>query len=308
MNIKGIIAIALVAVFVFAAGFYIPKFLQSWDINVSVKKKAQVQTQTSTYDVQALAQQVVPAEGVKLGVKFGDIGPKLIQSGTIDLEKFKAIYQGANALTDEQLEILTLGRDQEITVNAGNAHFLLNLFWALGLANKNKILDEGVMVEGGRAKVGNFASTGGWTVSKTKAVNYYSKFQIIPISADQQKIVEEVANGVFRPCCNNSTAFPDCNHGMAALGLAELMVSQGATPDQIFDALKAMNSYWFSNQYIELAGYFEAKVVTAWKDVPARTVLGREYSSSSGWKKVHDWLSANNFLPPATNVGSSCGV
>ena len=26
MNIKGIIAIALVAVFVFAAGFYIPKF------------------------------------------------------------------------------------------------------------------------------------------------------------------------------------------------------------------------------------------------------------------------------------------
>lgn len=44
--------------------------------------------------------------------------------------------------------------------------------------------------------------------------------------------VEEVAAAVYRPCCNNHTPFPGCNHGMAMLGLLELMAPQRASADE----------------------------------------------------------------------------
>jgi hypothetical protein len=46
---------------------------------------------------------------------------------------------------------------------------------------------------------------------------------LIPLTAEQQALVEEVAAEIYRPCCNNSTLFPDCNHGMAMLGFLELL-------------------------------------------------------------------------------------
>lgn len=44
--------------------------------------------------------------------------------------------------------------------------------------------------------------------------------------------VEEVAAAVYRPCCNSHTPFPGCNHGMAMLGLLELMAPQRASADE----------------------------------------------------------------------------
>src|SRR3989344_5181140 len=125
------------------------------------------------------------------------------------------------------------GKDKKITVNQDNSYFLLNFLWAFGLVNKNPILEEGPLMKyGGLAGAGNFASTGGWSLAKSGAMGYYSKYAILPLNAAQQAQVEDFANNSYRPCCNNSTAFSDCNHGMAALGMAEIMAYQGAGAEE----------------------------------------------------------------------------
>jgi hypothetical protein len=47
---------------------------------------------------------------------------------------------------------------------------------------------------------------------------------LIKLTPEQQKKVGEIAQNVYRPS-GNSTWFPDCNHGMAALAAIELMVA-----------------------------------------------------------------------------------
>ena len=58
-------------------------------------------------------------------------------------------------------------------------------------------------------------------------MNHYSMHRFIVLTPEQQALVEKVSKGIYRPCCGNSVYFPDCNHGMAMLGLLELMASQG---------------------------------------------------------------------------------
>ena len=43
----------------------------------------------------------------------------------------------------EQQAILTQGSDKAVVIDHSSAHFLLNFFWAVGLANRNAILLEG---------------------------------------------------------------------------------------------------------------------------------------------------------------------
>ncbi len=266
------------------------------------------QPSTTTTNLSALALAVLPEKGYATNVVWGDIGPKLIESGAIDLEKFKQIYSYQGGLTQEQLEILTKGSNKKIMINEENAHFVINVLWALGLVNKNKILDEGPMQKYSDGNIGGYASTGGWTLGKKPSTELYSSTEIVVLNEEQQRVVEEVANNVYRPCCNNPTSFPDCNHGMAALALAEIMASQGASADEIFSALKAFNSFWFPQQYYELALYFKLKEGKEWNDVDAETVLGRAYSSASGWFAVHQWLQEKGALPQLQGGGGSCGA
>jgi hypothetical protein len=112
-------------------------------------------------------------------------------------------------------------------IHQENQHFLLNLFWAFGLANQNRVLTEGQMMSNGKEEVVRFASTGGWTLARKPLLEIYSRYPIVSLTEEQQKRLEEVAQGVYRPCCDNPTHFPDCNHGMAMLGLLELMASRG---------------------------------------------------------------------------------
>ena len=77
--------------------------------------------------------------------------------------------------------------------------------------------------------MGGFASTGGWTLGVKKATELYASTKIMSLTDEQQARLLEVASQVYRPCCNNPTHFPDCNHGMAMLGLLELMASQDAS-------------------------------------------------------------------------------
>jgi hypothetical protein len=260
-------------------------------------------------DRAALVKQVNPPEGFKLAVVYGDIGPKVIAAGGIDEQKFVELYkQNGKPLRDEELAILHGGVNSPIVVNSENSYFLLNFFWAVGLTNKNSVLEQGPMMQGGKAQVGQFASTGGWTIGAKDSTALYSNAELIKLTAEQQARVEEVAKNAYRPCCGNSTYFPDCNHGMALLGLLELMASQNATVDQMYTAAKQVNAFWFPDQMLEVATYMKAVEGKDFKAADAKRVVSAELFSSKGYQRVFKQLADKGLIPEQSDNGSSCGV
>jgi hypothetical protein len=226
-----------------------------------------------------LYEQVNPKDGYALSVSYGDLGPRLVASGMISYDAIAALYENSGRpLSAEQTEILKNGSGQEIVIDAENAHFLLNFFWAVGLANRNSILTEGAMVQQSEGQIERFASTGGWTLANKPITELYASMDLIPLTAAQQKLVEEVAAAVYRPCCNNHTLFPDCNHGMAMLGILELMASRGATADEMFEAAKYVNAYWFPQQTLETALYLKSSEGIDFEDANAKLVVGDQFS------------------------------
>ncbi|OGN98356.1 MAG: hypothetical protein A2Z71_09050 [Chloroflexi bacterium RBG_13_50_21] len=254
-------------------------------------------------------EQVNPPDGYEIPAVFGDVGLQLVASGAIDLAKFTALYRQQNKpLSDDQMALLTKETVAKVVINPQNATFLLNFFWALGLANQNDILSEGPMMAGGRDKVGGFASTGGWTLGAKKPVEIYASTKVITMTDEQQARLVEVAAGVYRPCCDNPTHFPDCNHGMAMLGLLELMASQNASTDEMFTAAKYVNAFWYPQQILEVAAAFKATKNVDFAEADAREVVSSQFSSISGFRAVHQWLSQNGLLEQAPSSGGSCGV
>lgn len=252
-----------------------------------------------------------PPEGYEINATYGDIGPKMLEMGVIDLEKFKQPYeQSEQKLNQEQLDILTKGVDKKIKISPENSYFLLNFFWAFGLANQTKILTEGEMVKYGDGQVGSFASTGGWNaVTKSgNAMDYYAKRTIVPLTEDQEKLVNEVASNVYRPCCGNSTAFPDCNHGMALLGIFELMAAQGATQSEMYEAGKYINSYWFPANAFDAALYFKNKDGKEFEDIDAKAFLSNDVFSATGAQNVKKWLVDKGVQEKPPAQGGGCGV
>ncbi|HLD94013.1 MAG TPA: hypothetical protein VI703_07420 [Anaerolineales bacterium] len=164
------------------------------------------------------------------------------------------------------------------------------------------------MMQGGEEQIGRFASTGGWTLATRPLGELYASIPIVPLTMVQQRRLEEVASQVYRPCCNNPTHFPDCNHGMAMLGLLELMASQGASKEEMVDAAKYANAFWYPNQYVELAQYFQSAQDRNFAEIDGQELVSRTYSSSSGFTAVHEWLADNNLLPSTSGGGSGCGV
>jgi hypothetical protein len=256
------------------------------------------------------AQQVSLPDSYTLPVSFGDLGPRLIEAGAIDYDRFVQNYeQAGQPLTEEQLALLTEGSDQPVTIDRHNAYFLLNFLWALGLTNQNPILTEGQMMEyGGIEKIGSFASTGGWTLGAKAPTELFASAALIPLTPEKQAHLEEVAEGVYRPCCNNHTAFADCNHGMAMLGLLALMASQDATTEEMFEAAKYINAFWFPQQTLEAAVVFKVTENQDFAQIDARKLVGPQFSSGSGSKQVHQWLADNGLLQQAPDSGGSCGA
>lgn len=251
-------------------------------------------------DLSKLPDEVIPKEGFELPISWGDVGPILLDIGAIDLTKFEKTMQ----VTDEQKEILTRGSDKPIKIDSENSRFVVNMLWALGLAQKSKVYDEGPMGKEYKDKVGNFASTGGWTLGKLQATSYLGNYFIIDLTSEQQEKVAEIAKNVYRPCCGNNTAFPDCNHGMAALGAIELMVKEGLNDEEIYKNLLVLSSYWFPQNYLTAATYF-ARQGIKWEDIDAKLVLGQEYSSAQGAMALSGKVGP---LPYGGQAGGSCGA
>ncbi len=257
----------------------------------------------------ALAAQVNPPAGFRLPAVYGDLGPRLLEAGGIDYDRFVQTYERAGRpLTNAQLAILTEGNDEPIVIDQENAYFLLNFFWAVGLTNQNPLLTEGMMAQASEGNIGRFASTGGWTIGQKPATELYASTLLIPLTMEQQALVEQVAAGVYRPCCNNPTAFPDCNHGMAMLGALELLASQGASEDEMFTAAKYINAFWFPQQAMETAVFFKSTMDLDFAEVDGRMAVGPEVFSATGFQQMHQWLVEGGELPQGPQGGASCGV
>lgn len=258
-------------------------------------------------ELQQITNQVLPENGYEINARWGNIGPNLINSGAIDIDKFKELYNSEGGLKPEELEILGKGSNSKIKITRENSHFILNMLWAFGLAQKNSLLTEGEMSKNGDYK--RFASTGGWTIAKKSLDAIYSKFNWLNLNSEQESDIKRIANDIYRPCCNNNTAFPDCNHGMAALGLIEIMVANGNSDKEIYDALKRFNSFWFSSSYLETAIYFKKIKNIEWNDIDSKEILSKEYSSASGWaKNIHAQLEKMPELLPKNLEAGGCGA
>ena len=247
---------------------------------------------------------VLPPKGVELPVVWRDMGVQLVESGAIDEERFKALYESRGQFTNEYKNLLSGKNNGKIIITKENSSYVLNLFWALGLANKNQILEQGEMSDPAYGGAKNFASTGGWSLAKGNPMDHYSMHQFIVLTDVEQALVDKVSRGIYRPCCGNSVHFPDCNHGMAMLGFLELMASQGVNEQDMWKAALTLNSYWFPDTYITIATYMQEKGIE-WKDVSPKEMLGATYSSARGFANI-----ASQVKQPAgqQQSGSGCGV
>ncbi len=242
-------------------------------------------------------------------VVWGDLGVKMVNAGVIDRDKFLQIYADRGGLSSAEKKLLDGTDNGKIVVNEENSGVILNLLWALGLGNKNDVLDNGEMKDPRYGNLGNFASVGGWIIAKGNPVDHYSKHQFITLTKEQQELVDRTSRNIFRPCCGNSTHFPDCNHGMAMLGLIELMASQGATESQIYEIALVMNSFWFPDQYVAIGAYLNSKGTSIDKIDP-KQVLGVEFSSGQGFQKIMSEITQpiGSGSAPTRKSGGGCGV
>lgn len=205
-------------------------------------------------------------------LEWKDFVPQLVKEGVIDPSKLES----ALLLTEAQQAVLRGDYKGQIEINEENADFLLSVFWPLGIANKSGVLEQSPMMSyEDRAYL---ASTGGWTGGKEESGDaYFNRYQLVNLSPEQETLVTKVADNTYRPCCDNPTIFPDCNHGAALLGVLELAASQGYTEDELYALALKLNSLWFPNEYMAMKQKFP--------QMGAREMMGARYSSYSGWQE-----------------------
>ncbi len=299
------LGIFLIALIVFSQLFAVsvaitPKFKLT-------QKQLDDQKQTAAsgnkIDLDLLRTQVLPSEGIALPISWNDLSKRMIADGVINEEKFRKVFPKGLS-SDEEL-IFSGNYKQQIVMTQENSRFLLDMLWAFGLANKNDILENGEMTDekyGGDAS--KFAATGGWSLSSGKPMDHYSNYEYVVLSKEQQDLVDKVSRGIYRPCCGNSTHFPDCNHGMAMLGLLELLAANGVNEEEMYQVALQVNSYWFPQTYVDLATYFKEQGID-WQDVNAQEVLAAEYSSGKGYQQTRQSIKS---LPQPVKGGGSCGA
>lgn len=219
-------------------------------------------------------------------LEWKDFVPQLVREGVIDPVKL----QRAMVLTETQKAVLAGSYQGKIEINEENANFLLNVLWPLGIANKTEALERGPM--NSYEDRAYLASTGGWTGGKEESGDaYFNRYKLINLTADEEALVTRVAENTYRPCCDNPTIFPDCNHGAALLGALELAASQGYNEEQLYALALKLNSLWFPDEY--------AAIEEKFPNLEAREILGADYSSYSGWQK--------NVAAPVAG-GTSCSL
>ncbi len=264
----------------------------------------QVKSQTKAEAAaNTLEEKIIPSAGVVLPIKWGDIGARMVKNGVIDSQKFEAIYANRGGMQADIKTLLQKSDNGSITITSRNSGEILNLLWAFGLANKNPILENGPMQDPRYGGAGRFASTGGWTIAAGDPMSHYSAHQLVTLTADQQALVENISQNIYRPCCGNSVYFPDCNHGMAMLGLLELMAARGTSESEMYKIALAVNSYWFPDTYLTIARYMQNNGID-WNSISPKSILGESYSSAQGYARIQSLVAPE----PSTQSQGGCGV
>ena len=249
----------------------------------------------------------VPSGGHHSRVALGDSIVRLVQEGVIDPVKMEALYAQRGGIPAELEQAMAGPVQRPIVITRENAGVYVNLLWPLGLANRLAANSESPLR--GR-NLYSYASTGGWNLGREpNGGAYFNRFPIVELTPAQERLVLHVARSAFRPCCDNSTFYQDCNHGSALLGLLALGASQGLSEDQLFREALAFNSFWFPDTYIATALLFKAVHDVDWADADPKAIMGADYSTASGWEQnVWQPLQAHPDLmpPPSNNV--NCGA
>lgn len=249
-----------------------------------------------------LLEQVAPSSGKTIEVVWGNLGQRLLELGAIDPQRLGQLYGG---FTPEQLDILQGDSLQQITFTPDNIRFWTNILWAFGLTQRSKVLREGPMQQhSAELPLDGYASTGGWTLGVLTATDLYNSAQIVELSPEQDDLVYRIAEHIYRPCCGNPTAFPDCNHGMALLGLLELLASQGASEEKLYDAALIFNSYAFPDTYVTLAAYFTQASIP-WTEATPEAILSARFSSGQGAREI---AAVVGTIPGSPYRRGNCGA
>jgi len=248
---------------------------------------------------------VLPAAGYQSKVALGDSIIKLIHQGVLEPKKIEAVYAQRGSTPEELKNIYSGISHHPMRLTQKNASVYVTLLWALGLANQMSINEPSPLNGPSRFR---FASTGGWRLGKeANGGVYFNKFPIVTLTATQEALVNRVARNTFRPCCNNSTFFQDCNHGSALLGLLTLGAAQGLGEDELYREALSFNAFWFPHNYIHTALYFKVIRGTEWRDVNARELMSEDFSSAQGWQaNVARELEARGLLPQQSEA--DCNV
>ncbi len=307
-HVYRMLAIGLVSVMIIFGLVFVTahKSVPATNTVVSALAPNTIVNQSSTNQTAILLSSLFPNQGFKTAVRLNNIVPELVSSGAINLTKVEELY-GKN-LTQQEFDILTKPSNTNLTLNSSNANFYLLIFWALGIADKNPVLDNfSALANASNYSVADFASTGGWTLgTNSNAMTYFDKLQLISLTPMQQGEMYDVATHSYRPCCDNPTAFPDCNHGAALLALTELGASEGLNVSQLYTLDLQAQTLWFPSYYATTALELHYKNVSYWAN--PRLVLSANYSSASGWyHNSYQPLKTNNQLPNA-GQSAACGV
>lgn len=225
-------------------------------------------------------QEIMPEKGVDTGLIFGDAIPRLIAAGALDPDKLRALGDGLPPWVER---LFAAPSETPIVFTRERAPYLVNLLWPIGLSNR-AAFDRRSPID--NLRLPSYAGTGGWTLGRAaNGYVYFDAVEAVAMTPRQAALALDVASNSFRPCCDNSTFFQDCNHGSALLGLIELAASQGAAAERIYGIALTANAYWFPREYAKTALYCRYFEGLPWTAVPARLILGAAYSSLDGWRR-----------------------
>lgn len=290
------------------AGLVFCELVFTGQIAAHAKVKAKRHAKAKTYPLfdQATAS-VIPATGYQSQISLKDSIVRLVSNGAVDREKFLALQQYNGTYPPELRTVLDKPNAKPIRLTRENANHYVNLLWPAGLSNR---LDANKESPLNGPDWQNFASTGGWTLGKEpNGGSYFNKFPIIEIKPEAEALAARVAKSTFRPCCNNSTFFQDCNHGSALFGVLQLGAAQGLREEELYQEALAFNSFWFPDYYIKTALYLKVAGKTEWRDVDAKAVMGPDFSAGGPWQQnVRAGLESFPDLIPAPTGGANCGT
>lgn len=216
---------------------------------------------------------------------LGPMVRRLVDVGALDPGRLGAsLARSGHPLTQDQRRVIH-GQEVAMRLEPENGAFLLNTLWALGLTNRNPILTAGPMAARG-GRMDRFASTGGWRLGRRPVTEFYATIDLIPLGGERQIRAERVSRAVYRPCCDNSTFFPDCNHGMAMLALLTLLTAQGADDAALLTAAREANAIWFPRQSAHVDAFLAAH-----GDPGAAAAVGPNLFSATGHRLLRATLA-----------------